>query len=65
MQIEISECWNINTKVVLIVISTLGTVGKNLGLKLSTLFDSPRTKKPKKTALMKTSVHFKKSFGLK
>ena len=39
LQIEISRCWNMNTKVVPIDVGALGTVGKNLSLKLSTLLD--------------------------
>ena len=37
LQIEISRCWNMNTKVVPIVVGALETVEKDLSLKLSTL----------------------------
>ena len=49
---EISRCWNMNTKVVPIVVGALGTDGKDLSLKLSTLPGSPKIYEIQKTALM-------------
>ena len=44
-----------NTKVVPIVVGALGTVGKDLSLKLSTLPESPKIYETQKTALMGTA----------
>ena len=55
LQIEISRCWNMNTRVVPIVVGALGTVGKDLSLKLSTLPGLPKIYEIQKTALMGTA----------
>ena len=55
LQIEISRCWSMNKKVVPIVVGALGTVGKDLGLKLFTLPGLPKMYKIQKTALMTTA----------
>ena len=44
-----------NTKVVPIIVGALGTVGKDLGLKLSTLPGLPKTYEIQKTAFMGTA----------
>ena len=49
-----------NTKVVPIVVGALGTVGKDLGLKLSTLPGSPKMYEIRKTALMGTEHTLRK-----
>ena len=55
LQIKILRCWNMSTKVVPIVVGALGTVGKDLSLKLSTLPGSPKIYEIQKTALMGTA----------
>ena len=62
LQIEISRCWTMNTKVVPIVVGTLGTVGKDLSLKLSTLPESPKIYEIQKTGAYGHGANFK-SFG--
>ena len=43
--------WNMNTKVVPIVVGALGTVGKDLSLKLSTLLEHLKFMKSRKQRL--------------